>query len=442
MRLACSCSALAALVVACSSVESSTPPASSAPPDVPISPVQDASAADDASRPGDAGADGTAPSGCGAGYLTCGATCCLASTAHTLALGLFFTCAIATGGVVKCWGTNNHGEGGRPIAGQSNSPVAVTGVTDAVQISASANHVCALLKGGALKCWGNNSHGQLGNGAAGGSGPFDVAGLEPVVSVAAGQRHTCAVTATGVVKCWGRNGGGNLGDGTTIDSLVPVTVVGLGAGALGVSTANLSLVDYPPDPPSSTTCALNKAGGVQCWGPASWGMSGHDGIAIGYAAGLTGGVAALSARGEEHACALTSAGQVLCWGGNGEGALGNPAAPHYVDIPPKPYAAVGVVDAVALDTGGRHACAVTRAGGVKCWGNNNNGEVGSGTTDAFVRTPIAVVGLTSGVVEIAAGVRHTCARLASGVVTCWGSSGYGELGRPGNQFVPGAVLDL
>src|SRR5204863_10122963 len=126
------------------------------------------------------------------------------------------------------------------------------------------------------------------------------------VSVAAGQRHTCAATAAGAVKCWGRNGSGNLGDDTTLDSLVPITVpaAGLGGGALSVSTANLSLSDYLSDPPSSATCALTKAGGVKCWGPWSWGMSGHEGTGIADAAGITGGIAAVSARGESHACAI------------------------------------------------------------------------------------------------------------------------------------------
>lgn len=87
-----------------------------------------------------------------------------------------------------------------------------------------------------------------------------------------------------------------------------------------------------------------------------------------------------------------------------------------------------VLEALQVSNGQNFACAVTLAGGAKCWGDNSMGQLGDGTTTARL-TPVDVTGLTSGVAEIAAGSNFTCAVLTNGTIKCWGYNGYGQLGK-------------
>ncbi|MET4575824.1 IPTL-CTERM sorting domain-containing protein [Ottowia thiooxydans] len=247
------------------------------------------------------------------------------------------------------------------------------------QVVSGTGHTCALTTAGAVKCWGWNVSGQLGNNSTTNSPvPVDVSGLSSgVFSVATGDSHTCAVTTGGAAKCWGWNALGQLGNNTTITSLTPVDVSGLV------------------------------------------------------------GVSALGAR-ASHNCALTMTGAVKCWGSNAEGELGdNTSTSRHT-----PVDVIGLTSGVtSLAVGSFHNCAVTSGGAVKCWGLNNFGQMGNDST-AHSLTPGDVHGLGSGAAVVAAGNMHTCALTTAGGLKCWGSNEFGKLGNVNNTqfYIPVSVF--
>jgi alpha-tubulin suppressor-like RCC1 family protein len=218
------------------------------------------------------------------------------------------------------------------------------------------------------------------------------------------------------VKCWGYNGHGQLGDGTTINRSQPVDVSGLNSGVASLAAG------------LTHTCALTREGGVKCWGD-NWFAQLGDGTTTRRlepvdVPGLGSGVAGI-AVGEVHTCALTSAGGVKCWGSNVAGQVGD--GTHTPRTTPVDVISLSE-GAVGLSAGSQHTCVVTRNGGAKCWGYNGWGGLGDGTmTDR--PSPTDVTNLSQGVAVIEAGGYKTCALTTTGGMKCWG----GELRLPGSR---------
>jgi alpha-tubulin suppressor-like RCC1 family protein len=408
----------------------------------------------------------------------------LASGVQAVSAGGQHTCALTTGGGVKCWGYNGDGQLGDGTTNMRPTPGDVSGLTSGVQsISAKTAHTCAVTTNSGVKCWGHNGSGRLGDGTTTGRPtPVDVSGMPGgVQTISAGYHHTCAVTASGEAKCWGENEFGKLGDGTTASRLAPVDVNGLTSGVqsiaagydftcalttggvkcwgnkyygqLGDGTNGNYLTPVDAGSLSSTiqaiavgdmhTCALTTSGGVKCWGYNSQGQLGdgtlYDSMTPVDVTGLTSGVQAISS-GSGHACALTTGGGVKCWGGNGVAQLGDGTTTNHAT----PVDVTGLTSGVqAIATGTFHTCALTTMGGIKCWGYNDHGQLGDGTTTNSAAL-VDVSGLTSGVKAIAAGYFHTCALTTNGGVKCWGRNDSGQLGNETqtDQLTPVGVTGL
>ena len=287
---------------------------------------------------------------------------------------------------------------------------------NAVAIAAGVTHACAVTDTGSAKCWGANSRGQVGDGTwVERHIPRNVYGLGDGTAISSGNASTCALTRAGGVRCWGENFNGQVGDGTTVIRNKPVDVSGLANGVTAISVGGAS------------SCALTVAGGVKCWGENCCGQLG-DGTAIDRhvpvdVVGLTTGVTATAANGG-YTCALTNAGGVRCWGNNSHGQLGDGTT----DERRTPVDVLGLTSGVAaIAVGGLHTCALTSAGGIKCWGYNIAGQLGDGTQEDR-HTPVDVRTLSSGVVALTAGFQHTCALTSAGTAKCWGYNAFGQLG--------------
>lgn len=259
-----------------------------------------------------------------------------------------------------------RGQLGNGTENSSNVPVvAIADGSGAFAVAGGGRHSCALVTGGAVRCWGSNDYGQLGDGTL-------VQQLAPVATVpaisgataiAAGSEHTCAVVAGGV-KCWGRGDvGGALGNASSANSATAVDAIPAGSGVTAIAAGDLH------------TCALFTSGTVKCWGDNRYGQVGDGTAALRNSptavSGIPSGATAISA-GSQHSCAVVSSG-VRCWGANDAGQLGNgsqlPALAPAQAIPAN--AGISSISSRAYAT-----CAIA-SGGVVCWGANVRGQLGS-----------------------------------------------------------------
>jgi alpha-tubulin suppressor-like RCC1 family protein len=302
-----------------------------------------------------------------------------------------------------------------------------------------------------------NNRGQLGidNNTNMGDNSSEMA-LLPVVNlgtgrtataITAGFAHTCALLDNASVKCWGLNEYGqlgidnntNMGDDSGEMAQLPVVNLGTGRTATAIAAGN------------SHSCALLDNASVKCWGYNGVGGLGidnstHMGDNSGEMAALpsinlgTGRTATAISAGYYQTCALLDNASVKCWGLNGYGQLGIDNSTNMGDNSSE-MAQLPVVNlgtgrtATAIAAANYHTCALLDNASVKCWGLNQYGQLGIGSTDNMGDDSGEMAQLTSinlgtgrTATAIAAGNSHSCALLDNASVKCWGYNGVGGLG--------------
>lgn len=265
---------------------------------------------------------------------------------------------------------------------------------------------CVLYDEGSLKCWGWNGNGQLGlgNTAAVGDSSLEVGGANSFVDLGTGRTvskfylgatHACAILDNNQTKCWGNGGNGRLGYGNTAskgdgpnemgDNLLAVDL-GTGRYALELALGG------------SHTCARLDDNSVKCWGSGTSGRTGYESTsAKGDNAGEmgdalaavnlgTGRAATKIIAGLDYTCALLDDGNVKCWGENQRGQLGKDSTNDLGDNVGEmgdSLAAVNIgAGRTAVDIIGLYetVCVERDNATAICWGRNNFGQVGKGAT--------------------------------------------------------------
>lgn len=339
--------------------------------------------------PRDAGVD--APVATDAGPTGCTEGCELVE----LALGLEHSCVRRDNGEVICWGANRFGQlgDGRERHGMQCTfametdpvdcaPPVSTDVMNAVQISSKgAFSSCAIDDAGTVWCWGWEGVAEvLGGELRKRYDPEEMPLPGPATDVSDGWLTTCAVVG-GEVYCRSDNGSGQAGLGNTNEVFTPTMVPGLSG-----------IVDVEVGVFGQFVCA-RSATEVWCWGNNTDGQLGD---------GRT-----------DHGSCMRSGG------GNYDCALSPESITPLNDL---------TENIVQLALGSSHACALTDAGSVYCWGEGVFGALGQ-DNDAFAASgvPLLVPGVT-GATQITAGGGHTCALLDTGAMKCWGLHDEGQLG--------------
>lgn len=334
---------------------------------------------------------------------------------RTLAAGLTHTCAVRADGTLACWGNDTSGQLGVDGMRRSRTPIVVPGQSDIVEIALGLLFTCALDASGHVACWGANDEGQLGDGTSEARAtPARVSGVERAVSIAAGRSHACALADDGEVWCWGEDdfGRGHLRVGAAPLRTRPTRIAGA-EGSIAVTAGD------------AFTCVLRSSGRVACWGLGAYGRLGDDTVESRHEPRDVIGVDDVVeiAAGTSHTCARRANAEVWCWGSGSSGELG--PGPMQSNVARR---VEGLDDVVELAAGGDHTCARRASGRVTCWGADTDGQLGEGTPDGYPHPELTEVASIEDAVAIAAGGWHTCARRATGAIVCWGRNEDGQLG--------------
>ena len=367
-------------------------------------------------------------------------------TNTTIAAGTYNSCAILENQSMVCWGDNEYGQLGDGTTDGSAVPIYVNVAANETPVEVTVGQVtaCALMESGNIYCWGSGYYGKMGNGE-----PWsdDYVNTEmrqvllpegqggQTVSISGG--HICTILDNGDVYCWGRGNQGQLGYGGTSNRNIPAKVNLPGQrSAIAISTGTFM------------TCAITTDGMGYCWGENDEGQLGNGTTnsrqmtpaEVLFPSGYT--PVSISA-GDDFSCALMDNRKVMCWGENNDGRLGQ--GPLATDDETTPVWVIMGDSETAhfLDIGTKSACMILDSGETKCWGTNEEGQIGQGDTDLdFYPTPTEVNG-NHDFVALSINSDTICAITSDAEGYCWGDNEAGQIGRGSidtDEPTPGEIL--
>ena len=391
------------------------------------------------------------------------------------------TCAVKLNGQRWCWGTNYSGAGGDGYAAGITAPKWVDLEVDWATVYGHAStdgNFCGRRTDGRLFCWGDGTMGQTGQPGAEAVtlNPLQVGVASDWISVANSGRFACGVRATGELFCWGATSRGGTGSGFVSDRLDPTFVgtdtdwdavdthvefsCGLRAsklycwgrnvnGMLADGTVISHALPAAADPAESYArlslgryfgCGVTggaASGSVRCWGSDAQGQLGNgtgaavDALVPASVPATPGNASPWTevAAGEYGVCGIKADKTLWCWGYDAQGQVGNGSGTSATQQSPVALLANEPADWLAVSQAANTVCALRGGGTLWCWGHNNLGQVGNGST-ANVTAPELIGNATQPPLytQLSVGRGHACAVAAGGTLWCWGGNGSGELG--------------
>lgn len=256
-------------------------------------------------------------------------------------------------------------------------------------------------------------------------------------SISVSSAMTCGVSPLGDAYCWGRNATGGLGIGSGRGDRARPTLV---AGDLAFAQIDVGSASNVGGLFDGGACGVTVGGAAYCWGRNDYGQLGNGtvGVDSDVPVLVAGGLQFRAvAAGHDHACGLTAAGAIYCWGSNQQGRLGNGNVGVDSD---EPVPVIGTVSYAALSAGGYdRSCGIATSGEAYCWGGGGPSPLEG---RPFVVTPALVLGGVPFSTVEPGSFLHLCG-VGNGAGYCWGQDFGGELGTgtPGvDEPAPAPVL--
>ena len=333
--------------------------------------------------------------------------------------GLKHTCVVLVTATLKCWGDNSEGQLGDGTNTNSNSPLSVSSGSNTISLGGS--HTCTLDNFNALYCWGDNSEGQLGIGSTADQiSPTQVifSGAKFPITIASGGNYSCSSLNNDLLSCWGGSSSNSIsmsasptslsidrwsyinaaerdldddsqlnifdthiigdsdGDGVSsgqdVDDNNPAIAVSCSIGGYGRYSCQPATVGFYVNVPGS----IIKIPASPGYYVSSDGATSQEPCSIGTFQILSGMDKCDDANPGYYVHTTGSSSQYACSGGTYNPNTGSQSSVDCVGSD----AGYNVPIITSINSGNTHSCAILDDGSVRCWGENQNGQLGDGTT--------------------------------------------------------------